>query len=68
MILLIAKTPGSVSQRVWHDKDPSLLKGNQRRTLQPFAAIETSPYVRNILEPDLKQHLKKKEYNDSEVR
>ena len=24
-------TPGSVSQQVWHDKDPSLLKGHRKR-------------------------------------
>jgi hypothetical protein len=24
--------------QVWHDKDPSLLKGPERRDLQPFTA------------------------------
>ena len=29
---------GPVSQQVWHDKDPSLLKGHVRRALQVFAS------------------------------
>jgi hypothetical protein len=53
------KNRGSVSQKVWHDKDPSLLKGHERRTYlpkfcSPSPVMVTSPYKWKILERDVK--------------
>jgi hypothetical protein len=51
---------GPVSQQVWHDKDPSLLKGHlsaeQRpKFCSPSPVQVTSPFKWNILERDVKQ-------------
>jgi hypothetical protein len=52
---------GPVSQQVWHDKDPSLLKGPERRAYawfcSPSPVMVTSPCKWNILERDVKQQI-----------
>ena len=44
------KKRGPVSQQVWHDKDPSLLKGRGRRTeiLQSFGNGDVSIFKQNV--------------------
>jgi hypothetical protein len=51
------KKRGPVSRRVWHDKDPSLLKSAERRPkfCSPSPVKVTSLYKWNILERDVKQ-------------
>jgi hypothetical protein len=50
------KNRGPVSQQVWHDKDPSLLKGPEHKPkfCSPSPVMVTSPYKWNILERDIK--------------
>ena len=45
----------SCSQKVWHDKDPSVLKNFRCSIFCPFPSIVTSLNERNILERDEQQ-------------